>query len=55
MSLSPSACPKGSVFVLLLAAAGIASAQQGAPGKTAAEVYKNIQVLKDVPSIQFIP
>ena len=41
--------------VLMLAVFSSANAQQGAPGKTAGEVYKNVQVLKDIPSTQFIP
>jgi hypothetical protein len=40
---------------LTLATSLVAPAQQGAPGKTAAQVYKNIQVLKDIPSTQLIP
>ncbi len=44
-----------SISGLTLAAALVAVAQQGAPGKTAAQVYKNIQVLKDIPSTQLIP
>ena len=40
---------------LILAGSSFAVAQQGAPGKTAAQVFKNIQVLKDIPSTQFIP
>lgn len=43
----------GMAFVLLLAVAGVASAQQGErslDGKTAEEVYKNIQALKGTPA-----
>ena len=40
---------------LMFAASLVALAQQGAPGKTAGQVYKNIQVLQDTPSTQFIP
>jgi photosynthetic reaction center cytochrome c subunit len=43
------------VMGLMLAASSFAAAQQGAAGKTAAQVYKNIQVLKDIPSPEFIP
>lgn len=39
---------------LMLAASPFASAQ-GAAGKTAGQVFKNIQVLKDIPSTEFIP
>lgn len=34
---------------------GAQSAQTTAQGKTAAEVYKNIQVLKDIPASQLLP
>jgi len=40
---------------LLFAAPLLMPAQQGAPAKTAGQVYKNIQVLQDTPSTQFIP
>jgi photosynthetic reaction center cytochrome c subunit len=43
------------VIGLTFALSFLATAQQGGPGKTAGQVYKNIQVLKDVPSTQFIP
>jgi photosynthetic reaction center cytochrome c subunit len=43
------------VMGLMLALSPFAAAQQGAAGKTAAQVYKNVQVLKDIPSGQFIP
>ena len=44
-----------SIGGLTLATSLLAVAQQGAPGKTASQVYKNIQVLKDIPSTQLIP
>ncbi len=43
------------VTALMLAACLIAGAQQGNAGKTAGQVYKNVQILKDIPSGQFIP
>ncbi len=46
------------VVGLTLAAASLAVAQQpaGAPAaRTAAQAYKNIQVLKDIPNTQLIP
>lgn len=39
---------------LMLAGAMLSPAQQGAPGKTAGQVYKNLQVLQDTPSTEFI-
>jgi photosynthetic reaction center cytochrome c subunit len=46
------------VFVLATAAAAVAAAQQPPPdpkGKTAEQVYKNIQVLEGTPADQFLP
>jgi photosynthetic reaction center cytochrome c subunit len=40
---------------VMLAASIFAIAQQGATVKTAGQVYKNVQILKDIPSTQFIP
>ncbi len=40
---------------LMIAASTFAAAQQGAAMKTAGQVYKNVHVLKDIPSTQFIP
>src|SRR5713101_4488977 len=45
---------KTTVVGLMLAAAGMAVAQQ-APSRTAAQAYKNIQILKDIPNTQLIP
>jgi len=44
----------GLVLVLAFAASG-ARAQNGAAGKKASEVFKNIQVLKDAPAEQLLP
>ena len=43
------------VVGVMLVVSPFAEAQQGVQGKTAAEVYKNIQVLKDIPSTQLVP
>jgi len=40
---------------LMLAASMFAPAQQGQAGKTAGQVYKNLKVLQDIPSTQFLP